>query len=135
MWNYISETISLYPTCSFALTMFFFGWIGYLIVTRYLMEKQIRNFLPKTIFTLTFMCSCGLLAMYLYEISQFNIPDLFWDVILSVLVFLCVMIIPACLLFRFPFALYQFKIYGQKFPVFAVVIIILYFKILAYRSA
>lgn len=47
-----------------------FALVGHLIVTRYLMEKQIRNPLPKTVFILTFACSVSLLAMYLYEISH-----------------------------------------------------------------
>ena len=53
--------------------MLFFAFLGYTIVTRYLMDKQIRSFLPKTIFIITFVCSLSLLAMYLYEISLINL--------------------------------------------------------------
>ncbi len=38
------------------------------------MDKRIKGFGPKSIFTVTFMCSLGLLLMYLYEIFQITIP-------------------------------------------------------------
>lgn len=55
-----------YPTASFVLVMAFFAWFGNFIVTHYLIDKQIRNYLSKIVFVITFMCSVGLLAMYLY---------------------------------------------------------------------
>ena len=73
-----------YPISTFCVMTGCFGWLGYVIVTQYLMEKQIRSFFPKTIFTITFMCSVSLLAMYLYEISSIEMGENLWDFLLSV---------------------------------------------------
>ena len=55
-----------YPIGSFCVMVTLFASAGYLIVTRYLMEKQIRGMLSKAVFIITFSCSVSLLAMYMY---------------------------------------------------------------------
>ena len=67
------------------------------------MDKRIKGFLAKSIFTVTFMCSLGLLLMYLYEIFQIAIPESIWDFILAILVIMVVIIVPVCLLFKLPY--------------------------------
>lgn len=70
MWSQVQRTVfeafSYSPLLSFGGILLGFGWVGHLIVTQYLLEKQIRGTLSKTTFTLTFTCSLALLAMYLY---------------------------------------------------------------------
>ena len=107
-----------------------FGSLGYYIVTRYLMDKRIKGLLPKFIFTVTFMCSLGLLLMYLYEIFRIDIPETIWDFILAILVIMCVIIIPICLLFRLPYITYQYKIKTYRIPIVAIIVMFLYFKII-----
>lgn len=112
-----------------------FASIGYLIVTRYLMEKQIRNFLPKTVFIITFSCSVSLLAMYMYEISHIHMSEALWDIILSLLVIMCTIVIPVLLLLKIPFATYQVP-FGSKarIPVLGIVIIVYYLRMLSIKS-
>lgn len=117
--------------------MFFeaaFGSLGFYIVTQYLMDKRIKGFLPKSIFTVTFMCSLGLLLMYLYEIFQVNVSVHIWDFILAILVIMCVIIIPVCLMFQMPYITYSFIIKGYRLPIFAIIVILLYLKIISYWS-
>lgn len=111
-----------------------FGSLGFYIVTRYLMDKRIKGFLPKTIFTVTFMCSLGLLLMYLYEIFQVSVSVHIWDFILAILVIMCVIIIPVCLMFQMPYITYTFTIKGYKLPIIAIIVILLYLRIISYWS-
>jgi hypothetical protein len=99
------------------------------------MDKRIKGFLPKSIFTVTFMCSLGLLLMYLYEIFQLAVAEAIWDFILAILVIMCVVIIPVCLMFRLPYITYSIKIWRYRVPVLAVIVIVGYLKILASWSA
>ena len=120
---------------SFLFMVTMFAWLGFVIVTRYLMEKQIRNFLPKIIFIVTFACSVSLLAMYLYEISLIHMQEALWNFLLSVLVIMCTIIIPIVLLLKFPYATYKIPIGSQtKVPVIGIIIVLSYLKMLAYWS-
>lgn len=112
-----------------------FANAGYLIVTRYLMEKQIRGFLPKAVFILTFSCSVSLLAMYMYEISMIHMNETLWNVILAVQVIMCTVVIPVLLLLKVPFAMYQIP-FGPKarIPVLGVIIILVYLRMLSAKS-
>jgi len=76
------------------------------------------------------MCSLGLLLMYLYEIFQITIGETIWDFILAILVIMCVIIIPVCLMFKLPYITYSFSVRGYKIPVFAIIIMFLYLKIM-----
>lgn len=98
------------------------------------MDKRIKGFLPKTIFTITFMCSLGLLLMYLYEIFQVSVSTHIWDFILAILVIMCVIIIPVCLMFQIPFITYTFTLKGYRLPIIAIVTIVLYLRIISYWS-
>ena len=133
----LSELIRQYPQSSFCVMLVLFSIIGYLIVTRYLMEKKIRNFLPKTIFIVTFVCSLSLLAMYLYEISHINLPDSLWDLTLSVLVINCTILIPITLLLKLPYATKQIPIprTDARIPIVAICLIILYLRLLSVWSS
>ena len=130
MWTLLKETITSYTLESLFCFQLAFGSLGYLIVTRYLMDKRIKGFLPKSIFTVTFMCSLGLLLMYLYEIFRLDIPETIWDFILAILVIMCVIIIPVCLMFRVPYITYRCKIGRYKIPIVAIIIMFLYLKVL-----
>lgn len=124
-----------YPVSSFCVMVVAFASIGYLIVTRYLMEKQIRNFLPKTVFIITFSCSVSLLAMYMYEISYIHMSETLWDLILSTLVIMCTIVIPVFLLLKVPFATYQVPFGSRaRIPVLGALIIILYLRMLSVKS-
>ncbi len=73
--------------------------------------------------------------MYLYEISLIDMSDSLWDFMLSVLVLMCTIFIPVCLLFRIPFATYKLPICGKtKIPIVAITLIIIYLRILALWS-
>jgi hypothetical protein len=132
MFESFTSIFREYPIITFCLMVFIFASTGYLIVTRYLMEKQIRSFLPKTVFILIFSCSVSLLAMYLYEISHIHMSETLWDIILSIQVILCTIIIPALLLLKIPFATYQFPF--AKIPVLAIVLILAYLRMLSVKS-
>lgn len=99
------------------------------------MEKRVEGLLPKTIFIVTFMCSLGLLLMYLYEIFQVEVSETIWDFILAILVIMCVIIIPVCLMFRLPYITYGIKIKGYKIPLLAIAVIFLYLRIIAFWSS
>lgn len=131
MWTFLKQTIYDYPIESLLFFQAAFGSLGFYIVTRYLMDKRIKGFLPKSIFTVTFMCSLGLLLMYLYEIFQVKISESIWDFILAILVIMCVIVIPVCLMFRLPYITYSFTIKGYKLPIFAIIVMLLYLKIIA----
>ena len=125
------DLIKEYPISSFFIMTFMFAWLGFLIVTRYLMEKQIRNILPKIIFIVTFTCSVSLLAMYLYEISLIHMSETFWKILLSVLVIMCTVVIPLVLLMKLPYATSKIPICsGIKVRIPAIIIIIMYLKLL-----
>ena len=52
---------------------------------------------------------------------------------LSTLVIMCTIVIPTCLLLRFPFATYRVTIKGKtKIPILGIIIIIAYFRVLAF---
>lgn len=134
MWEFLKEWLLDSPSLTFLITLGVFAWVGYLVVTRYLMEKQIRSFYSKMVFIATFMCSLGLLAMYLYEISLINIPDIFWYIILSSLVFISLIVIPISLLFKIPMILKQFNLGKCRVPILAIVAVLAYLRILSYWS-
>lgn len=130
------DLITEYPTTSFFVMILMFAWLGFLVVTRYLMEKQIRNILPKIIFIITFTCSVSLLAMYLYEISLIHMSETFWDILLSVLVIMCTIVIPLVLLMKLPYATASLPLCsGTRVPIPAIIIVVLYLKLLSYWSA
>lgn len=136
MLTTLIDLIKEFPTISFLMMVALFAWIGYLIVTRYLMEKQIRNFLPKVIFIITFACSVSLEAMYLYEISSIHMREALWDFILSVQVIMCIIVIPIVLLMKVPFATYQLPISSStRLPIFGIINVVVYLEILSYWSA
>lgn len=136
MFTTLLELVREYPGVSFSSMMVMFAFLGYSIVTQYLMDKQIRSFLPKTIFIVTFVCSLSLLAMYLYEISSIHLSEALWDFLLSMEVFMCIIVIPTCLILRLPFATYQITVRKKtKIPIFGIVFILVYLRILAYWEA
>lgn len=128
----ISDLIKAYPLASFSIMIVSFSVIGYMIVTRYLMEKQIHNIFSKIIFTLTFVCSLSLLAIYLYEISNIQLSSSLWDIILSTLVIICTIVIPIALLLKLPYATKHIKIVGTQsnIPLIAFALITLYLWVL-----
>ena len=133
MFSNVLQVFKQYPGFSFGFMMTLFALLGYTIVTQYLMDKQIRSYMPKTIFIITFVCSLSLLAMYLYQISLIHLSETLWDFMLSTLVIKCTIIIPICLLLRLPFATYRLTFRGKtKIPIFGIIIIIFYLRILSF---
>ena len=74
--------------------------------------------------------------MYLFEICHVDISDSLWDIILSLLVIMCIVINPVLLLLKIPFATYQIPFGSQaRIPVLGIVIIVLYLRMLSIKSS
>ena len=123
---YLGEVGAEYPNISFFLAIALFCWLGNFIMTQYLMEKQIRHTNSKIVFLITFSCSLSLLSMYLFEILSFKIDRYYWTFSLIVLVSMCEVVIPICLIFRLPFAGYHFKCFSINVPIIGLIISSLY---------
>lgn len=54
--------------------------------------------------------------MYLFEIMNFSIDQYYWYFVLVVLVAMCEIIIPLCLIFRLPFAGLNFSLFKMEIP-------------------
>jgi hypothetical protein len=71
----------------------------------------------------------------MYEISHIHMSEALWDIILSLLVIMCTIVIPVLLLLKIPFATYQVP-FGSKarIPVLGIVIIVYYLRMLSIKS-
>ena len=58
--------------------------------------------------------------MYLFEILRFKISHLYWQFLLIVLVAMCEVVIPLCLIFRLPLADERFTSF--RVPIFGVML-------------
>ena len=98
-------------------------------MTQYLMEKQVRHTLSRVVFLVTFSCSLSLLSMYLFEIMKFPIGEYYWYTVLIVLVLMCEIVIPLCLISRLPFNSFKFIFLGVQVPVLTLIASLIYIGI------
>lgn len=122
--EYLATIGTLYPSLSFVFTIAATSWLGNAIMTQYLMEKQIRHTLSRIIFLVTFSCSLSLLSMYLFEIMRFKINHSYWYFVLTVLIAMCEIVIPLCLIFRLPFVDHHFT--ALKIPILGIILSLAY---------
>ncbi len=61
--------------------------------------------------------------------------EVLWDIILSLLVIMCTIVIPVLLLLKIPFATYQIPFGSKaKIPILGIVIIVFYLRMLSGKS-
>lgn len=61
--------------------------------------------------------------------------EVLWDIILSLLVIMCTIVIPVLLLLKIPFATYQIPFGSKaKIPILGIVIIVFYLRMLSAKS-